>query len=166
MLVSEIMTAKVRSCLVTDTLERVAQLMWDADVGALPVLADFGRPVAMVTDRDVCMAAYLTGRQLRDISVMTAASRHLYQVGASDTVERAQAVMKMHRVRRLPVVNRGEHLDGIVTVGDLVRHASRSLGQSDPLHPDQLTQALAEILRPHDFTRHPPTAGDEWPTNL
>jgi CBS domain-containing protein len=163
MIVSELMTAKVCCCQITDSLEHVAQLMWEADVGALPVLADFGRPVAMVTDRDVCMAAYLTGRPLRDIPVITAASKHIFHVRPGDSIESVYAVMKMRRVRRLPVVGIGEHLDGIITVMDIVRHANELLGPTEPLHPRQIADALAEILRPHDPSRHPLAACDRPP---
>jgi CBS domain-containing protein len=154
MIVSDVMTREVHHCLVSDNLERVAQLMWEHDVGALPVFADFGRTVAMVTDRDVCMAAYINGERLRNIPVMLAASRHVYHVRPNDHIESALAVMKMHRVRRVPVIDIGEHLDGIITITDLVRNASASLDRSDPLHPEQVAEALAEILRPHDFSRH------------
>ena len=50
-------------------LARAAQLMWDHDFGALPVVDADGRLVGMITDRDICMAAYLRGQPLHDISV-------------------------------------------------------------------------------------------------
>jgi CBS-domain-containing membrane protein len=155
MIVSDAMTREVHHCLVTDNLERVAQLLWEHDVGALPVFADFGRTVAMVTDRDVCMAAYINGGRLRDLPVTLAASRHVYHVRPTDPIESVLTVMKMHRVRRVPVIDIGEHLDGIITIADIVKNVSASLDRSDPLHPEQVARAFAEILRPHDFSRHP-----------
>ena len=149
------MTREVHHCLVTDNLERVAQLLWEHDVGALPVFADFGRMVAMVTDRDVCMAAYIMGRPLREIPVTTAASKHVYHVQPTDSIESVLTVMKMQRVRRVPVIDVGEHLEGIITIADIVRNVSGSLDRSDPLHPEHVAQALVEILRHHDFSRHP-----------
>jgi len=155
MIISDVMTREVHTCHLTDSLGRAAQLMWEHDVGALPVTGEFGRTVAVVTDRDVCMAAYIQGKHLRDISVATAASKHVYHVHPTDSVERAHAVMGTHRVRRLPVIDSGGHLVGIVSIADIVRHTSGSVAPSDPLHPEQLTRALCEILRPHDASQHP-----------
>jgi CBS domain-containing protein len=84
-------------------------------------------------------------------------------VRPGDSIESVYAVMKMRRVRRLPVVGIGEHLDGIITVMDIVRHANELLGPTEPLHPRQIADALAEILRPHDPSRHPLAACDRPP---
>ena len=51
--VGELMTRKVFSCAPADSLSQAARLMWDHDVGCVPVVDDQGRALAMVTDRDV-----------------------------------------------------------------------------------------------------------------
>ena len=149
--VAEIMTARIFSCRTTDTLDRAAQLMWEHDCGALPIMDAHGDAVAMVTDRDICMAAYTQGKPLWQIPVTTAASQHLYCVGAEDTIEAAYALMKMHRVRRLPVVDTGHNVVGILSLADIVRHTRETTG--DGLAPARVTAALADICRPHDQRR-------------
>src|SRR5262245_1269543 len=70
MRVEQLMTRTVQTCTPSDCLERAAGIMWDHDCGALPVTSADGeepRVVGMLTDRDVCMAAYTQGRALRDI---------------------------------------------------------------------------------------------------
>jgi CBS domain-containing protein len=49
--------------------------MWLRDVGCLAVLDEDGHVVGMVTDRDLCMAAYTQGKPLFAIPVSIAMSR-------------------------------------------------------------------------------------------
>src|SRR5215216_6150031 len=53
--VREVMSHQPISCLATENLSQAAQRMWDGDLGALPVVDENGRPIGMLTDRDVCM---------------------------------------------------------------------------------------------------------------
>ena len=69
MKVAELMTRSVLAAHPQDSLARAAQMMWDHDCGALPVIDDSGRVLGMITDRDVCMAAYTQGRPLAEIPV-------------------------------------------------------------------------------------------------
>jgi predicted transcriptional regulator len=159
MKVAEIMTQCVRHCRMTDSLEHVAKLMWDHDVGALPVLDGRGDTVAMITDRDVCMAAYTQGKPLHEIRVSTAASHGIHFVRPDDSLEAAQALMKMHRVRRVPVLDAGGNLVGVIAVTDVIRRARSSREAGDPLDLDQVVRTLGEVLRPHDPRLHPDEVG-------
>jgi CBS domain-containing protein len=160
MQVVELMRSPVHTCSRRDNLARAAQLMWDNDCGALAVLDEHGTAVAMITDRDICMAAYTQGRALADIPVPTAASKHLFYVRPTDAVDYALSEMALHRVRRMPVLDVGGNLIGILTLGDLLRaacegaHATRM-----PATPD-LVRKLADLHRPHWGARssHPPAS--------
>jgi CBS domain-containing protein len=157
MKVAEIMRHDVQHCRTSDNLERAAQLMWDQDLGALPVLDKGGHAVAMLTDRDVCMAAYTQGRPLRDIPIVSAASHGIYSVGPDDPVEQAEFVMKMHRVRRVPVLDPGGNLVGMIGISDLIHHvhAWRDLAE--------FATTLSDLFRPHDLQRFPPQTHEGEP---
>ena len=58
----DLMTKQVASVRATDSTAVAARLMWDCDCGAIPVLDDEGRAIAMITDRDICMAALMRDR--------------------------------------------------------------------------------------------------------
>ena len=58
MKIKDVMTPNVRTCFMSDSLATAAQLMWDHDCGCVPVLSEDARVVGMLTDRDICMAAY------------------------------------------------------------------------------------------------------------
>lgn len=126
--VSEIMTTHVYTCSMVDTLERAARIMSEHACGAVPVVDGHGHAIAMVTDRDVCMTALASNKLLGQIAVMTAASRRMYAVRTTDTLDLAHELMCKHRVRRLPVIDAGGHLIGIVSIVDLVR-AARACGE-------------------------------------
>jgi CBS domain-containing protein len=64
MKVSDLMTTAVRSCGTGDNLQLAAQIMWESDCGIVPVVDGDGRVVGVITDRDICMAAYTQGLPL------------------------------------------------------------------------------------------------------
>jgi CBS domain-containing protein len=97
-----------------------ARLMCHLEVGALPV-CDGDRLVGIVTDRDIVVRHIAEGGCTQLVgSIMTP---NPYTVGPDEPIERAEALMAEHRVRRLPVCE-GGRLVGIVSQGDLARHAS------------------------------------------
>ena len=61
--VEGIMTHPAFTCRSNDTLNAAAQMMWDKDCGAIPVLDTDDRPVGMITDRDIAMSAVLESGQ-------------------------------------------------------------------------------------------------------
>jgi len=51
------------------SLREAARLMWEHDIGVVPVTGPGDRVEGIVTDRDIAMAAYLQDRTLRSIPV-------------------------------------------------------------------------------------------------
>jgi CBS domain-containing protein len=128
--VRSIMTAKVVSCRPTDTLHAAAQIMWDQDCGAVPVVDAEGRLCGIITDRDVCMAAYTQGAHIAAISVGDVMSGPAHTCRPEDTLNRVAALMAEAQVRRLPVVDAQDHPIGIVSMADIVRNV-RILGERE-----------------------------------
>jgi CBS domain-containing protein len=133
MKVAEIMTRGVRTCLETDPINWAAQLMWENDFGCVPVVDGEGDLVGIITDRDICMAAYTQGRRLSDMTVGTAASKNVTTVNENDSLHHAEKVMHDMQVRRLPVLDDDRQLVGILSIGDLARRA-REIGDGIPWH--------------------------------
>jgi CBS domain-containing protein len=150
MIVEEYMTTTPRAVNVDECVHRAADLMWHGDFGVVPVVDADNRVVAMLTDRDICMAALTQAQPLREIPVRTAMSRRLFAVHPSDTVAHAEGLMRDHQLRRLPVVDAVGRLVGVVSLADLVRTASITTG-TDGLSPRAITQTLGRIIeRPRD----------------
>lgn len=125
MRVKEVMTEDVKSCRVEDSLNVPAQLMWDHDCGCVPVLEGNGKVRAIITDRDICMAAYTQGKPLREIPVASAMSREVWSASPSDSLAAAERLMAEKKVRRLPIVDSEGKLVGIVSLHDVAREAVR-----------------------------------------
>ena len=114
--VSQFMTAHPTVVEVTDTLRSVAQTMATQEIGAL-VVAEEGRVVGIVTDRDLVVRGLAEGIGL-DAPVGQLATAELVSVGPDDDVAEVVQLMRDRAVRRVPVVY-DDLAVGIVTLGDL-----------------------------------------------
>lgn len=56
-------------CRESDSAAQAARLMWKYDCRSLPVLGMNGELLGTVTDRDLCMAAYIKGQPLSEITL-------------------------------------------------------------------------------------------------
>jgi CBS domain-containing protein len=121
--VNELMTAAVHRCHPEDPLSKAAQLMWDNDCGCVVVVDHLDDVVGIVTDRDICMAAYTQGKSLGEIPISTACSTNVVTCSAGDSIETVQRLMIENQIRRLPVVERDGHIVGLVSLSDLAQHA-------------------------------------------
>ena len=148
MRIQDIMSRPAVLCGRNDNLNEAARRMWEHDCGVCPVVDDEGRIAGIVTDRDICMAAYTQGRALRDIPVTVAMARTVFSCRADDSLDSAEAVMSDNQVRRLPVLDRDDRPVGIVSFSDIVRHAS-TMRRGDVVR-DEVLRGLAALLRPRE----------------
>ncbi|HVZ31068.1 MAG TPA: CBS domain-containing protein [Polyangiaceae bacterium] len=128
--VGAVMTDDVQVCSPEDPLYRPAQAMWEGDCGCVPVVDASGRVCGVITDRDICMAAYTKGLPLNSIRVAEVMSRHVHACNPEDTLERAIGMMADAEVRRLLVVAEDGKLRGIVSLAD-VAHGAALLGHHE-----------------------------------
>ena len=146
--VQELMSTDVKSCHMNDPLDRAAQIMWEHDCGAVPVLDDDSRVVGMLTDRDICMASYTQGRLLARIPVSSACAHAVHSCKMTDSLQTAENIMRMAQVRRIPVVDDEGKLRGMLSLGDLALHLHRPGRKTDGLSYQSVAQTLAAISKP------------------
>ncbi len=148
MRVREVMNHRVYCCSVDHTLNDAARIMWERDVGFLPVTSDDGRVVGVITDRDICMAAYLQGVPLHAGTVASAMSRKVVSVDPDASIRSVENTMSRHQIRRVPVLDphTGQPL-GVVALTDLARH--REAGPlRKALEAPGVAKTLAAICEP------------------
>jgi CBS-domain-containing membrane protein len=87
------------------------------------VVNEDGKPIGMLTDRDVCMAAYTRGVALSELSVSGAMSNGVRTCKPNDSLRSLMDAMATHQVRRMPVVDDEGRLVGIATLADIARLA-------------------------------------------
>ena len=149
--VERLMTREVRTCHPEDTLADAAKIMWEADIGSLPVTGRDGRLVSVITDRDIVMSAMLSGRPLHEKKVSDAMSGRLVTVQENDEAGVLEDVMRMAQVHRVPVVNEAGFLRGIVTLNDLAHHRRGKAG-GEGVGPDEVATILAIISVPRTWS--------------
>lgn len=121
MKVTACMSKSVHSVRPECTLSEAAKLLWEQDLGVLPVVDAEGMLRGMLTDRDICMAAFTSGRALHQLEVGNHMAKTVFALMPGDTLAAAEKRMAMHQLRRLPVVDEEGRLVGMLTLGDLSR---------------------------------------------
>jgi len=148
MKVQEIMSIDLETCRPDDTLSRAAQIMWEHDCGVVPIVDGDAHVLGMLTDRDICMAAYTQGRPLSEMLVSSACSGTPRACRFDDSIENVEALMSAARVRRIPVVDDEDKLCGIVSIGDLARHVHEPTHRADGLSYESIASTVAAISLP------------------
>jgi len=118
-LVRDVMTSQVISVPESESVERVAKLMDQRNIGSVIVTDEKGRPVGIITERDIVKrvaAKNLLPSEIRAKEIMSAP---LITVNPSEKISEAARKMSMLGVRRLVVMDKGD-LIGIVTSRDIV----------------------------------------------
>jgi CBS domain-containing protein len=123
MRIQELMSNKVRSCSEDADLATVAKVMWDGDVGFVPVLNEQRHLVGVITDRDICIAAATRALSPASIRVRDVMSRDVSTCRETDDIRAAVEALKGRRVRRIPIVDHQNRLVGILSTNDLVARA-------------------------------------------
>jgi CBS domain-containing protein len=139
--IGEVMTQGVVTADAGDGLRLVGELMRDRNVGSI-VVTEHGRPVGVITDRDLALAVVADGVDAGDRAGRHA-SRPIVTGDAEMDLEEAVALMVQHRIRRLPVLD-SQELVGIVTIDDLAVRAG-DLQQAQQITAEVAKAALPEF---------------------
>lgn len=113
----EIMTGSVKTATRDMTLQDVAVLMRDGDMGSIPVVED-GKLIGIVTDRDIVVRSIADGHGA-STSVGEAMTSEIFSVKPDDFVFEAIRLMGDKQIRRVPVVNEKGELAGIIAMADI-----------------------------------------------
>jgi CBS domain-containing protein len=139
----DIMTPSPTVVLADDTITLAAELMRDLDVGSLPVVADRASRLltGMLTDRDI-VVRHVAANRGRDCHVRDHMSvAPLATVTPEADIADVVMLMEKHQVRRIPVVEDGMRIVGIIAQADLAR-------KFGPSHPQQVEHLLETLSVP------------------
>lgn len=127
MQVREIMTPDPACCTADTPLDRVAKLMVDNDCGEIPIVrATADRTlIGVVTDRDIVCRLLAAGKNPVEHTAEACMSTPAIAVRESTPLEKCAQIMEESRIRRVPVVDGGGMVCGIVSQADIAKHASR-----------------------------------------
>lgn len=124
MLVSRIMRTPVTTVTPDTSVRAAAALMGALRLGVLPVCRR-GRPVGIVTDRDIALR--WVPNAVADTEIAPIMTPHVVTCRPDHSVEQAARLMSDRQIRRLVVVDASDAIAGIVTLGDIANDASERL---------------------------------------
>ena len=164
MKVTDLMTHDVRACTIHDSLNAAARIMWDHDCGCAPVVDEHGKLAGIVTDRDICMAAYTQGLPLDAIPVERVMSPRVISCARGDELDTAHRLMRTHEIHRLPVTDSRGRLVGILSLSDVVNHSrGDSAAPSDAVEIAATISAIRRRRKPAALAASVSSNGDVAP---
>jgi CBS domain-containing protein len=113
----EIMTATVTTANREMSLQEVALLMKDGDMGSLPIIEN-GKLAGIVTDRDIVVRAIANGLSA-ETKIGEVMTTEIFSVKPGDFVFEAIRIMGDKQIRRVPVVEESGELAGIISMADI-----------------------------------------------
>ena len=117
----EIMKQQVLSISPNASVNDAARKMKMEGIGCLPVCDERGRPIGILTDRDIVLrvcAERLDGERTRVEQVMT---KQPVRCLPDATVEHVEELMVRHRTRRILVTDSEDKLAGLITLADIAQ---------------------------------------------
>lgn len=129
MKVRDLMITKAISCAPETNLGAAVELLWKYNCGFLPVVDAEGKVTGVLTDRDICIALGTRNQLPGQIKVGDVAASNVYCCKAADDVGSALHTMAHAKVRRLPVVDAGGKLEGILSMDDVIVHIRATLAE-------------------------------------
>jgi len=106
-------------------------LLVDRNIGGV-MIVDAGRPVGILTERDILRLTAQSPGELGTVSVGSIMTRTLITATPEHDLNDAMSLMSRHKIRHLPILD-GGRLAGIVSIGDLV-NACLTLAEEENVH--------------------------------
>ncbi len=104
------------------SVQQLVELLGKHRIGSLVVSEDDGETlVGIVSERDVMRGLSEQGTAIMQVSVANIMTAEVISCVPEDELEKLARVMTDRRIRHLPVVVEG-HLEGLVSIGDIVKH--------------------------------------------
>ena len=118
----------VVSCRKESSVEEMARLMDEHDVGAL-VIIEHDKPIGMVTDRDIVLRCLAKGSDVKVCKAQDVMTTPVQTISSKAGIYELIDRMEERQIRRICVVDENERCLGIVSLGDLMELMARELGK-------------------------------------
>lgn len=124
--IKELMTATPQSCQPNATIKSVASQMAKSKIGFMPVVDDSKKVIGTVTDRDVTIAIGKSDKGAKELKVEEVMHKDVQTIGPDADATEALKIMRTKQVGRLPVVDKEQHLTGVVSLMDIARRVKNT----------------------------------------
>ena len=102
------------------TVLHALEIMAENDVGALLVL-DGERLAGVFSERDYARKVILQGKSSKELKVREIMTDKVFYVTPETSIEQCMAIMTDKHIRHLPILENGEKVLGIISIGDVVK---------------------------------------------
>lgn len=120
MLCREVMKRHVQSADPQETVQSAARRMRDTNVGLMPVCDRTGRVIGVVTDRDLALRICAEDVRPSTTEIAEVMTHGAITCGPDEAIQRAEALMRQHRITRVLVTDPAGRLLGVISLSDLV----------------------------------------------
>ncbi len=117
----DVMTDNPVCCLPNDSVSQVARVMRREHIGPVPVVGNDRTKeiIGIVTDRDLAIKVVAEGRDPNRMTVGDVMTPTIVVCRADDDLASAIAAMEEYQIRRVPVIDQGGRLVGIISQADV-----------------------------------------------
>jgi CBS domain-containing protein len=145
---SEIMSSPVETCHPGDAARKVARQLIEKSVSSVLVVDDTNQPLGIITEKNMVAKVIVPqGVDPDSIPAREIMTLHPHALAPDTYMYEAMAYMTAHRIKHLPVIDRGEVV-GMVSLRDLMLHRSQKtmllLGN---IREEQTIEGLIAIRR-------------------
>ena len=102
------------------TVLHALEIMAENDVGALLVL-DGERLAGVFSERDYARKVILQGKSSKELKVREIMTDKVFYVTPETSIEQCMAIMTDKHIRHLPILENGEKVLGLISIGDVVK---------------------------------------------
>jgi len=142
MKISDVVHTKGSAVITVAPHETIASLLGvlaEHNIGAVVVSGDGAAVDGIVSERDVVRQLHAKGAALFEAPVSSIMTSRVVSCGPDDELAEIAALMTEHRVRHLPVVV-DDHLEAIVSIGDIVKARMDQLASERDLYEAYIAQ--------------------------
>jgi CBS domain-containing protein len=112
------MTKRVLTLKKTDTVYKAVKMMDSHNIGVIPV-DDNGRPIGIITERDIIRRAVAAELPLKTTKVEQIMTKNPVTVNSTSSILEVAKLMSKNNFRRVIVVKKGK-IAGIITAKDII----------------------------------------------
>ncbi len=117
---SEVMTDNPVCCLPNDSVSQAARVMRREHVGPVPVVSDERTKeiIGIITHRDLAIKVVAESRDPNRTTVGEVMTHTIVVCREDDDLSNAIAAMEEYQIRRIPVIDQGGRLVGMISQAD------------------------------------------------
>lgn len=139
MIVKDVMVRDILTARRDDSIRTVAKIICSKKISGLPVVEDGNHLIGVISEKDILNALLpsyseflLDPIRARDFEIMEKSyhavlnktvaalmTMKVFSASPNDPIMKAASQMALHKIRRIPVVEDGDRLAGIISLGDI-----------------------------------------------